>query len=278
MGESYIVRINPYRALEGGNDGVVLTFFDNTAQHRVEEQLRQAKIVAESANVAKGRFVSTLSHEFRTPLNAVLGYAELLNVDGPLNEAQTLKVERIKAGGWHLVSMIDEILAFAKLDAGRELVQPEPLDARKIADEAGALVEQVAAAKGLAFVVDLPAAPVTLVTDAWKARQILVNLCSNAVKYTEAGEIRLRVHAEAERVTFEIKDTGIGIAPEHQRRIFERFWQVDGGSTRAAGGMGIGLAAAREYAQLLGGDVEVASEPGRGTTFTFWLPAAYERS
>jgi two-component system CheB/CheR fusion protein len=278
MGESYIVRINPYRALEGGNDGVVLTFFDNTAQHRVEEQLRQAKIVAESANVAKGRFVSTLSHEFRTPLNAILGYAELLVVDGPLNEAQTLKVERIKAGGWHLVSMIDEILAFAKLDAGRELVQPEPLDARKIADEAGALVEQVAAAKGLAFVVDLPAAPVTLVTDAWKARQILVNLCSNAVKYTEAGEIRLRVHAEAERVTFEIKDTGIGIAPEHQRRIFERFWQVDGGSTRAAGGMGIGLAAAREYAQLLGGDVEVASEPGRGTTFTFWLPAAYERS
>ena len=275
-GESYIVRINPYRSLDGGHDGVVVTFFDNTAQHRVEEQLQEAKIVAESANMAKARFVSTLSHELRTPLNAMLGYAELLNVDGPLNEAQERKVDRIKAGGWHLVSMIDEILSFAKLESGEEVVRPGPLDARQVADEAGSLVEQLATAKGLAFVVDLPGAPVTLVTDAWKARQILVNLCSNAVKYTETGEVRLSVHAEAERVVFEVRDTGIGIAPEHQRRIFERFWQVDGGSTWSAGGMGIGLSAARQYARLLGGDVEVISEPGMGTTFQLSLPVSYE--
>jgi two-component system CheB/CheR fusion protein len=272
-GESYIVRINPYTALEGGNDGLVLTFFDNTAQHRVEEQLREAKIVAESANLAKGTFLSTLSHEFRTPLNAILGFADLLHLDGTLNAAQAHQIERIKACGWHLVSMIEEILSFAKLDSGHEVVQLEPLDARMIAREAAALMEPAAGAKKLAFLLDVPDAPVRLVTDGEKARQILINLCGNAVKYTEAGEVRLRVRADGERVIFEVRDTGIGIAPEHRVRIFERFWQVDGGSTRSCCGMGIGLAAAREYARLLGGDVEVDSVLGSGTTFHLWVPA-----
>jgi two-component system, chemotaxis family, CheB/CheR fusion protein len=267
-GESYIVRMNPYRSLDGGRDGAVLTFFDNTAQHRVEEQLREAKVVAESANLAKGTFLATLSHEFRTPLNAILGYAELLGLDGYLSDAQTRKVERIKAGTWHLAAMIDEILSFAKLDGGHEAVKTEPMDARLIARDAGTLVEPAAVAKGLAFVVDVPDVSIDLVTDVDKARQILVNLCANAVKFTHTGEVRLSVRGDdGDGVIFEVSDTGIGIAPEHHARIFERFWQVDGASTRAGGGLGIGLAAAREYARLLGGDVSVASEPGRGTTF-----------
>jgi signal transduction histidine kinase len=122
------------------------------------------------------------------------------------------------------------------------------------------------------MVVDLPDEPLELTTDVDKARQVLVNLCGNATKYTAAGEIRVRVRGEADRVVFVVSDTGIGIASEHHARIFERFWQVDGASTRAAGGMGIGLAAAREYARLLGGDVTVASELGSGSTFTFWVP------
>jgi two-component system CheB/CheR fusion protein len=272
-GESYIVRINPYRSLDGGYDGAVLTFFDNSAQHHVEEQLREATIVAESANLAKSNFLATLSHEFRTPLNAIIGYADLLNLDGTLTATQERKVERIKAGGWHLVSMIDEILSFAKLDAGHEVVRVKSLDAREIAHEASALAEPAAAAKGLAFVLDVPAEVVAIETDEIKARQILVNLCGNAVKYTEAGEVRLRVRREGERVVFEVSDTGIGIAAEHHARIFERFWQLDGGPTRPFGGMGIGLAAAREYGQLLGGDVEVESELGKGATFRIWLPA-----
>jgi signal transduction histidine kinase len=121
-------------------------------------------------------------------------------------------------------------------------------------------------------VLDLPDEPLELTTDVDKARQILVNLCGNATKYTERGEVRLRVRAEGDRVVFVVSDTGMGIAPEHHARIFERFWQVDGASTRAAGGLGIGLAAAREYARLLGGDVTVESELGRGSTFRFWLP------
>ncbi|HSJ07289.1 MAG TPA: chemotaxis protein CheB [Longimicrobiales bacterium] len=271
-GNWYIVRINPYRSVDGDPDGVVLTFFDHTAQHRVKEQLREAKSAAETANLAKGTFLGTLSHEFRTPLNAILGYADLLQLDGKLDASQAQKVERIKVGGWHLVSMIEEILSFAKLDGGYEVVQPEPMDARWIASEAKALMEPAATRKGLAFVLDVPDERVELFTDVAKSRQVLLNLCGNAVKYTDVGEINLRVRDGGERVTFDVQDTGIGVAPEHRSRIFERFWQVDGGSTRVNGGLGIGLAAAREYARLLGGDIEMDSDPGEGSTFRFWLP------
>ena len=276
-GESYIMRINPYRSLGGTNEGAVLTFVDNTAQHRAREELREAKLTAEKANVAKSTFISTLSHEFRTPLNGILGYTDLLQFEGGLSSSQEQKVERIRAGGWHLAAMIDEILSFAKLDGGHEVATPEPMDACVIAREAAALIQPAADAKAIAFVVDVPQEEVIIVTDPGKARQILINLCGNAVKYTETGEVRLVVRVERGGVSFAVSDTGVGIAPEYLTRIFERFWQVDGGSTRAAGGMGIGLAAAREYAQLLRGDVQVVSAQGVGTTFTLWLPAEFDR-
>jgi two-component system CheB/CheR fusion protein len=274
-GEWYVVRFTPYRPFDladAAEGGVVLTFFNITAQKRVEVELREAKKVAESANLAKGTFLGTLSHEFRTPLNAMLGYAGLLDLDGPLTPAQVRKVDRIKAGGLHLALMIDEILTFAKLDEGRESVRAEALDARVVAHEAQELVEPAAHAKGLSFVLDLPGEAVPLETDGGKLRQVLINLCGNAVKYTEQGEIRLRVRAEGESVVFEVRDTGMGIAEEHQAHIFERFWQVDGASTRSFGGMGIGLAAAREFSRLLGGDVEVESRAGEGSTFRVRLP------
>ncbi|HUF50773.1 MAG TPA: chemotaxis protein CheB [Longimicrobiales bacterium] len=271
--EWFIVRINPYLSLDGGHDGAVLTFFDNTAQHRAAEELRHAKITAEAADLAKGTFLATLSHEFRTPLNGILGYADLLTLDGPLNEAQLRKVERIRQGGWHLASMIDEILSFAKLDAGRETVDYEDVDARAVALEARALVEPSAIAKGLTFELDGPPKGVAFDSDGPKVRQILINLCGNAVKYTDKGAIRLHVHAEQDRMNFDLSDTGAGIADEHLDKIFNRFWQVDGASTRSAGGLGIGLAAAREYARLLGGDVVVLrSALGQGSTFRLWLP------
>jgi two-component system, chemotaxis family, CheB/CheR fusion protein len=271
-GHAWILRINPYRSFDGDPDGAVLTFFDNTAQRVARAQLTQAKQAAESANLAKGTFLSTLSHEFRTPLNAILGYADLLEFVGTLSDVQAEQVARIKAGGWHLASMIDEILSFAKLDGGHVMVKPEPVDARQVAREAATLVEAMATRKGLDLLVDLPDAPLDLETDIDKARQVLINLLGNAVKYTHEGEIRIGCTGAKDRVIFEVTDTGIGIAAENLQRIFERFWQVDGGSTRAAGGMGIGLAAAREYARLLGGDVDVESGPSRGSRFTFWLP------
>ncbi|MBR9991203.1 MAG: PAS domain-containing protein [Gemmatimonadetes bacterium] len=277
-GEHYIMRINPYRSSQGTNEGAVLTFFDNTEQHRAREELRSAKQAAETANQAKVTFLSTLSHEFRTPLNGILGYADLLQMENDLSPSQEQKVARIRAGGWHLAAMIEEILSFAKLDGGHEVVEPARVDARAIAAEARSIIQPVADAKGLAFVMDMPETGAGIVTDAGKARQILINLCGNAVKYTETGEVRLRVRSEAGGVNFEVSDTGVGIAAEHLTRIFERFWQVNDATTRASGGMGIGLAAAREYAQLLGGDVQVVSTIGAGTTFRLWLPAAYERA
>jgi two-component system CheB/CheR fusion protein len=274
-GAWYIVRMSPYRAPDGGIDGAVLTFFDITARRRAEEAVREAMRAAESANRAKGVFLNTLSHEFRTPLTSMIMDAGLLTRDSVTAEQGRL-VERIRAGGWHLASMIDEILTFSRLEEGHEPVHPRRMDARDIAREAGGLVESAAEARHLAFVLDLPPEPVEVETDGDKARQILVNLCGNAVKYTEAGEIRLRVRGEDGRVVFEVRDTGRGIAPEHHARIFERFWQVDAGSPQASGGMGIGLAAAREFSRLLGGDVEVESEAGRGSTFRVWLPRRNE--
>ncbi|MEX0893069.1 MAG: chemotaxis protein CheB [Gemmatimonadota bacterium] len=277
-GEFYIMRISPYHALDGSSEGAVLTFMDNTAQHLAREELETARGAAETANLAKGTFLGTLSHEFRTPLNGILGYADLLLLPEDLTPPQEQKVERIKAGGWHLAAMIDQILSFAKLDGGHEEVVTEPMDARAIATEAAVLIQPAADAKALAFVVDLPPEAVPMVTDPGKARQILINLCGNAVKYTQTGEVRMRVRKEPSGVCFEVSDTGIGIAADHLALIFERFWQVDGGATRAAGGMGIGLAAAREYALLLGGDIQVESTPGAGATFTLRLPADYESS
>jgi two-component system CheB/CheR fusion protein len=271
-GAWHVVRISPYRALDDAIDGAVLTFFDITAQKRVEEELREAKGVAERASRAKDTFMATLSHEFRTPLNGMLGYADLLHLDGPLTEGQQRKIARIRTGGWHLAAMIDEILAFSLRDCGREVVRHERVDAREVARQAHALVEPAARGKPLAFELELPAGPVWLMTDDGKARQVLVNLCGNAVKYTAHGEVRLTVRPERERVVFEVHDTGMGIAPEHHGRIFDRFWQVDSASTRSFGGMGIGLAAAREFSRLLGGDVEVESEVGHGSTFRVWLP------
>jgi two-component system, chemotaxis family, CheB/CheR fusion protein len=271
-GEWYIVRLSPYRSADGEVDGAVITFFDNTARKRVEEELREAKLVAESATLVKSSFLATMSHEFRTPLNGILGYAAVLDIDGPLTAGQAEKIERIRLCGWHLASMIDEILAVARLDEGRAEVRYGRVDARTIAEEAKVLVAPAADAKGLALGVCVPDEAVVIDTDAGKARQILVNLCGNAVKYTERGEVRLVVVPQEERVVFEIRDTGIGISAEDQEHVFERFWQSNSGTTRSAGGMGIGLAAAREFSRLLGGDVEVESVLGEGSTFRVWLP------
>ena len=271
-GESFIVRMNPYRSLDGDVDGAVLTFFDHTARHAMEEELREAKAVAEAANAAKTTFLGTLSHELRTPLSAILGYVDILQQDGTLTAEQSHRVDRIRAGTHHLTAMIDELLSFTRMDVGRETVDRQSVDARAIVGEAHGLLAPTVTGKGLAFGLDVPDEPVRLETDVVKVRQILMNLCGNAVKYTEAGEVRLRLYGDGSRVVFEVADTGIGIAPEHHERIFERFWQVDAGPTRTSGGLGVGLAAVREYSRLLGGDVEVESALGRGSTFRFWLP------
>ncbi len=234
---------------------------------------------AQEASRVKSEFISAMSHEFRTPLSAVIGYAELLELElaGPLTEKQREQIERIQTSAWHLTELIEDILTFSRMEIGREDLRHEPVELASLVGAAAAMVEPVAAKKGLAFHVSLPDQPVEVVTDAGKVRQVLVNLLGNAVKFTEEGEVWLEAGEEEEGVFFAVRDTGIGIEPEQLDMIFEPFWQVDQSVTRKAGGTGLGLTVTRSLARLLGGDVTVASTLGVGSTFTVRLPVPRER-
>jgi signal transduction histidine kinase/CHASE3 domain sensor protein len=225
-----------------------------------------------AASEAKSTFLATMSHELRTPLNAIIGYQSLLKegIDGSLNESQLVQLSRIRAGADHLLSLIDEILTYSRVEAGKEVVRLDEAELRPIVDDAVTMVTPLAKAKRLNVRVDVPDA--RLVTDAGKLRQILVNILSNAVKFTDRGEITLRARLNGDEARFSVSDTGLGIATENQQRIFEPFWQVEQSSTRRAGGTGLGLTVSRSLARLLGGEVSVESKLGDGSIFTLTLP------
>jgi signal transduction histidine kinase len=229
---------------------------------------------AEAANDAKSTFLAMMSHELRTPLTAIIGYEELLadGITGPVSEAQRAQLTRIKASATHLLTLIDEVLSLARIEAGREVTQRESIDVGALMHAAAELVVPLAAAKGLTCAVRAPGDRLSLTTDPVKARQILVNLLANAVKFTERGEITFTVRQDGGAVIFEVRDTGIGIAPENVERVFDAFWQVQQKTTRRVGGTGLGLHVSRRLARLLGGDITVESAPGRGSTFVLVLP------
>jgi signal transduction histidine kinase len=233
-----------------------------------------ARAEAESANGAKSDFLAVMSHELRTPLSAIMGYQELLadEISGPITEQQAQQLGRIKASARHLLALIDEILTFTRIDAGREKVDLERASLATLLEPAAELVEPLARARGLHIEVMLPPNEVAVETDPVKVRQMIVNLLSNAVKFTDSGRIILSADQKGDQLIISVEDTGIGISPEHFERIFEPFWQVEQKATRRAGGTGLGLTVTRRLALLLGGDVTVKSEPGVGTTFTVCLP------
>jgi signal transduction histidine kinase len=233
-----------------------------------------ARAEAESANGAKSDFLAVMSHELRTPLSAIMGYQELLadGISGPITEQQSQQLGRIKASARHLLSLIDEILTFTRIDAGREEVNLETASLDTMLDPAAELVEPLARARGLHIEVMLPPHEVVVETDPMKVRQMIVNLLSNAVKFTDSGRIILSGDQKGDQLVISVEDTGIGVSPEYFERIFEPFWQVEQKATRRAGGTGLGLTVTRRLALLLGGDVTVKSEPGIGATFTICLP------
>ena len=245
----------------------------------LERQVEQARALNDElqrANRAKATFLATMSHELRTPLNAVIGYADLLLAGIPeeLTAPSRRSVERIALASRHLLSVIEEILSHARIEAGRETLVVEEVDLGEVLREVVAIVEPLAAGKKLAFRAPERVEPASMVTDARKLRQILVNLLGNAVKFTQRGEIGFAVEGADDRVRFHVRDTGIGIAEGDQERIFEPFRQVDDATTRIAGGTGLGLSVSRHLARMMGGDVTVHSVPGEGSTFTLSLPAA----
>jgi len=239
---------------------------------------------AAAANRAKSEFLASISHELRTPLNAILGYTQLLSdgLTGPVTEAQQHQLKRVRASANHLLGLIEEVLSFSRLEAGREQVVLAETDVIGVLEDAVALVRPLAAVRDLALELAPPPAPggepLRVITDELKLRQILVNLLSNAVKFTDHGSITLAARLVRDDLVFTVQDTGIGIPAEHQERVLEPFWQVEQAASRRVGGTGLGLSVTRRLAHLLGGDVTVRSTVGVGTTFEVRLPRVARRA
>jgi signal transduction histidine kinase len=229
---------------------------------------------SQEANRAKADFLAIISHELRTPLNAIMGYSDLLEtgISGPVSAKQKRHLGRVRASARHLLQLIEELLSFARMEGGEDEVQLHSVRAIDLAREAGAVVEPLVIEKGHAFHIIDDADSVVLETDVCKARRVLVNLLSNAFKFTDGGRVELRVSRAHEHVEFTIRDSGPGIPPEKLRRVFEPFWQAEEPNTRCTGGIGMGLSVSRRLARMLRGDVVVASTAGVGTTVTVRIP------
>jgi signal transduction histidine kinase len=247
---------------------------------RMARAERTAREAAEQASEARGRFITMMSHELRTPLNAILGYSSLLleeDVAGPLGEAQRRFLERIRRSSTFLSSLICDVLTLSRPEQARDELALEETDLVELACEGLAVVLPAAQAKGLDVRLEAPAEPLPCRTDAAKVRQILLNLLGNAVKFSDAGCIVVRVLRAGEDARLEVEDGGIGIAAADLARIWEPFTQVDSGHTRRYDGAGLGLAVTRQLAELLGGSVGVVSAPGTGSTFAFTVPLVSSR-
>jgi signal transduction histidine kinase len=241
------------------------------AHFRREVDARQ---IAEQASQVKTDFLATMSHELRTPLNAIIGYSNLL-IDGipePSTRGQQEKLQRIMVSAQHLLSLIEDVLSLSRLEFGAEEIVVEDVAAVAVARDVLAIIEPLATAKNLGVVLRTAGRDLTILTDAKRLRQILLNLVGNSVKFTVRGSITLEIEDDGDTVLFSVRDTGIGIAPEHQQRVFEAFWQVEQSRTRTVQGTGLGLALSKHLSDLLGAKLTLASELDKGTTVTLALP------
>lgn len=243
---------------------------DNAVLH--ETKHLQAEELERAMSI-RSRFFASMSHELRTPINALIGYNQLLQqgMFGELSERQQQAVENIARASNHLLDLINDVLDISKIEAGKIEVSPEATDVVELLTDTLTSIRPQAKEKQLELRVEVPDS-VPLVTDPARVRQILLNLVSNAVKFTDDGFVRVRVEEADQQVRISVTDTGPGIAPEHQERIFEEFEQVPTAVSR--GGTGLGLPISKRLADLLGGTLEMESGPGEGSTFTLVLPAA----
>lgn len=241
-------------------------------------ELSQAKEAAEMASRAKGKFLAKMSHELRTPLNAILGFSQMMAQDNTLSEANHKRNRLINQSGEHLLGLINDILSLAKLESGKQALQEGPFQLSALIETVEGIFRLRAEQKGLAFqVTTVSDLPPYLVGDAQKLRQVLINLLSNALKFTHTGQISLRIgskpNLEGITLRFDVEDTGEGIAPSELHKLFIPFEQTESGEKSKAG-TGLGLPISQQFAQLMGGDIKVASQVGQGTTFTFLAQVA----
>lgn len=278
-----MVRAVPILRGDGSVREWVGLHIDITDRKRAEQDLAAAKDLAEEANRAKSQFLANMSHELRTPLTAVIGYSEMIAEElADMGEDGLVQdLGKIENNARHLLDLINGVLDISKIEAGRMEVHAETFEAASLAREVAATCQSLVAKKGNRLEVDLPADLGSMTTDVVKLRQCLINLLSNAAKFTEGGVVRLSARRSQEEdgawITFRVADTGIGMTPGQRARLFERFVQADSSTTRRFGGSGLGLAITKAFCELMGGSVGVETAEGQGSTFCLRLPTELVR-
>jgi signal transduction histidine kinase/CheY-like chemotaxis protein len=259
--------------------GFIAIYTDITERKKAEKQLREAKEAAESASKVKSAFLANMSHELRTPLNAIIGYSELLAEDAVDrgDNAAVADLQKIQGAGRHLLGLINDILDLSKIEAGRMDIYWESVSLERLVEEVRTIVEPLVKKNDNNFIVECSPDIGSMNTDFTKLKQCLINLISNAAKFTNKGEVKLRLSREGaaadhSAVKFEIIDGGIGMTPEQIARLFQAFTQADSSTTRNFGGTGLGLTITKHFCTMMGGDIDVRSAPGQGSTFAIVLP------
>jgi len=253
---------------------------DITQRKQIEDELRQKNVELERASRAKDRFLATMSHELRTPLNAIIGFTGtlLMGLAGPLNSNQERQLRTVQTSGKHLLSLINDLLDLAKIESGSIELSLERTSCNAVVDEVATTLRPLAEAKKLELVVEQPPGELLLNTNSRALSQIMINLTNNAIKFTQSGQIVIRLRrteqAPNPKLELSVSDTGCGIPKEDQSRLFQAFTQIDAGPTRRYEGTGLGLHLSQKLASLLGAWITCESESGRGSRFTLHLPLA----
>jgi signal transduction histidine kinase/DNA-binding response OmpR family regulator len=272
FGEAW-VQVDEQPTQEGGT---IVLYTDISELKQREAELERARVEAEQASQVKSEFLANMSHELRTPLNAIIGYSQMLAEDAT-DEGNTQAVadlKKIEGAGNHLLALINDILDLSKIEAGKMQVFIEPFDLGALVEDVRLMVEPLAARNGNTLVVDCPSDAAVIQSDMTKVKQSLLNLLSNACKFTRDGRVGLSVARDGAVVRLRVWDTGIGMDEAQLGRLFQAFTQADSSTTRKYGGTGLGLVITRSFARMLGGDVSVESKAGEGSAFTITLPVA----